>query len=168
MLYCALISFVSNRACSFIRSSYARTLFHPSQPRIRSFNHSFFPIYLSITQVKLAELSEGAILHNLRMRYVANDIYVRLTTNCGCVFLLVLFIPFANVLSKTLVTLCPHFTHNHASLFVFFVSFLFRVFAPPDVHFFDSAVHQSVQVAANLLGRPHQDLEVFMCPFVFV
>ena len=30
-------------------------------------------------QVKLAELSEGAILHNLRMRYVANDIYVRLT-----------------------------------------------------------------------------------------
>lgn len=30
-----------------------------------------------VLQVKLAELSEGAILHNLRMRYVANDIYVR-------------------------------------------------------------------------------------------
>jgi myosin heavy subunit len=35
-----------------------------------------------LTQVTLAELSEGAILHNLRMRYITNDIYVRVLLVC--------------------------------------------------------------------------------------
>ena len=88
--------------------------------------YSFIPFLLpslfrlpSFHQVKLAELSEGAILHNLRMRYVANDIYVRLKV---C---LSIFFTFLSVAIRLLVAQYSrhlHFVHiltsSHAFSFL--------------------------------------------------